>query len=338
MAEVESLMPAMRLRAAIDGRRVDHPPVSLWRHFPEVDQTAEGLAGATLSWQRRFGFDFVKFMPPGDYPIIDWGGVTIYEGATGGTRTTKRFPIAAAADWRRLRPVDVGQGFNRVVLDAVVLTREGLAADVPLLHTVFSPLTIAMKLSNGQAVAQLAANGDDLHEALKVIAEVTRAHIGASLAAGADGFFFATQCADGAVTSIDAYREFGLQYDLAVLEAVGSGPIVLLHLHGAKPMFELQGDYPADILNWHDRRASPSLAEGRRLSGRCVTGGIDERRIAVRSAEEIGAEVAGAIEAIGGPGLVVAPGCVIPIDTPEANVDAAVAAARAAAEHQGRDV
>ena len=33
-----------RVEAALAGEAVDRPPVSLWQHFPEQDQTAEALA------------------------------------------------------------------------------------------------------------------------------------------------------------------------------------------------------------------------------------------------------------------------------------------------------
>jgi uroporphyrinogen decarboxylase len=317
-----------RVQAVIEGRPVDHPPVSLWRHFPEEDQTADGLTTATLAWQQRFGFDLVKFMPPGDYPIIDWGGVTVYEGARGGTRTTKRYPVLSPADWRSLAPLDVRKGFNGIVIDAVARTRAALDPDVPLLHTIFSPLTVAMKLSNGQAVAQSRTHADQLKSALDAIVAVTRRCVEASIGAGADGFFFATQCADEAIMPVDEYREFGVPYDLAVLQAVPGNAIALLHLHGTRPMFGLQSEYPVGIINWHDRRAAPSLAEGRRLSGRCVAGGIDEQRIAADSPPKVGAEVREAISSTQGQGLIVAPGCVIPIDSPDVNVQAAVDAAR----------
>jgi uroporphyrinogen decarboxylase len=331
MGKPAAMTPRERIRATIAGQPIDRPPVSLWRHSPEEDQTAEGLAAATLDWQRRFDFDLVKFMPPGDYPIIDWGGVTNYEGARGGTRTTKRFPISSPDEWRSLKPLNIRQGFNGMVIDAIAATRTGLDPGVPLLHTIFSPLTVAMKLSNAQAVNHAHARPDELRSALAVIAEVTRECVKASLAAGADGFFFATQCADEAVMPIEEYQAFGVPFDLAVLEAVPENAIVLLHLHGSRPMFDLQAEYPAHIINWHDRRAAPSLRDGRLRSGRAVAGGIDERAITDQSPEAVAAEVADAVAATGGRGLIVAPGCVIPIDTPEANVSAAVAAARSAA-------
>ena len=330
MGEQTRLTPRARILAAIQGRPVDHPPVSLWRHFPEEDQTAAGLTAATLRWQTRFTFDLIKFMPPGDYPIIDWGGVTTYEGARSGTRTTVRYPVKSPADWPALRPLDVQQGFNKVVLEAIAMTRAALDPDVPLLHTLFSPLTIAMKLSAGRAVEDARSHPDALHQALESIGSTTRAMAEAALAAGADGFFFATQCADETVMSQEEYLAFGLPYDLVALEVIRPDTIVMLHMHGTRPMFDLHHRYPANILNWHDRHAGPGLAEGRQRSGRCVAGGLDERLIAARSAHDVAAEAANALQATHGEGHILAPGCVIPIDTPEANVEAAVTVARGA--------
>ena len=92
--------------------------MSLWRHFPERDQTAEALADVTLEWQEKFGFDFIKLMPPGDYATIDWGAVSEYQGAVGGTRQTTTFPITSLGDWANIKPVPVDQGRNREVVEA----------------------------------------------------------------------------------------------------------------------------------------------------------------------------------------------------------------------------
>jgi uroporphyrinogen decarboxylase len=319
-----------RVGAALAGEPVDRPPVALWRHFPEEDQTAEGLAAATLRWQQAHGFDLIKLMPPGDYPTIDWGAVSVYQGATGGTRQTTRFPVTRPADWTTLPPLDVRQGFNGVMLDAVAQTRAALDPAVILLQTVFSSLTVANKLTGGLAVEHLRAHPTELRAGLRRITEVTRDVAAASLAAGADGLFFATQLADFTVLDETEYREFGLAYDLQVLEAAGESRLTMLHLHGEAPMFELQSRYPIHAVNWHDRRAAPHLAEGRVRAGRCVAGGLDERRIATYAPEQAAAEAREAIAQTGGAGLIVAPGCVIPITTAPATIQAAVDAVKAA--------
>jgi uroporphyrinogen decarboxylase len=83
------------------------------------------------------------------------------------------------------------------------------------------------------------------------------------------------------------------------------------------------------MLNWHDRRATPNLrAAVGRFSGLLV-GGIDEwGTLQKGSAAAIAAEIADAQEQAGGKRLMLAPGCVCPIATPEASVRAAVEAAR----------
>lgn len=327
-----------RIRAALAGERAAAVPVSLWRHFPEDDQRAETLAEATLAWQRQFGFDFVKLMPPGDYPVIAWGGASRYQGSPSGTRTVTHYPVQRVEDWEHLELVPVERGVLAEVVRTVRLVAQELGGAVPILQTIFSPLTVAMKLSNGLVLAHLAADPGAVEAGLAVISEVMRALVEASLAAGADGIFFATQCATAEVLDEAGYARWGKPWDLAVLaaargQAVGaaersSEPLLLLHLHGQQPHFDLLSDYPVQIVNWHDRRTGLSLAEGARRSGRCVAGGIDESRIAEMTPDEVAGQVRDAIAQLEGRRLLVTPGCVIPIHTPVPNVAAAVRAAR----------
>lgn len=326
----EAPSPRDDLSRAIQGLESDRVPVSVWRHFPERDQNASDLADATVEWQERFDHDFVKFMPPGDYPTIDWGASSVYTGSRSGTRETTVFPVDSPSDWSGIDVISGRDGFHGVMLDALSATADRLHDDVPLLHTIFSPLTIAMKLSNGKAVSHARLDPARLEEALARIAEVTADHARAALAAGADGIFFATQCADAAIMSEAEYRRFGMTFDLPIAQAIAGRGLIFLHLHGEKPMLALARDYPADIVNWHDRRSGPSLSDGRTVIDRCVAGGIDEAAIVQRNASEVEREARDAVAAMNGRFLVVCPGCVIPIDTPEANIEAAVAGARAA--------
>jgi uroporphyrinogen decarboxylase len=319
-----------RLQAALAGDVADRPPVALWHHFPEEDQTAKGLAAATVAWQEAFPGDFVKFMPPGDYPTIDWGLRSVYANAPGGTRRPIFHPVAEPSDWARLPALDVRDGFHGEMLAAVSLARSGLPASVPLLQTIFSPLTVAAKLSDGRVVAHLRDDPAAVHAGLRRIAAVTRAFLQASLAAGADGLFFASQLADRDVLGDEEYREFGVSYDLAVLDGLAPATPLLLHLHGAAPMLELAGRYPAGALSWHDRRVGPSLATVRRERQRPVCGGIDEAAILTATPDAVAAQARDAVAETGGRGVIIAPGCVVPVATPAANILAALRAVQAA--------
>lgn len=326
-------MPEMthgeRVDAATTGAALDQPPVSLWMHFPDRDQTAAGLAAVTLHWQERYGFDFIKLMPPGDYMTIDWGAESVYRGHPNGIRDTIRYPVTSIDDWRGITPVPADRGMNAQVVEAVRLVREGTKGSVPLLQTIFSPLTTAMKLSGGRAIDHLRKRPDNVHEVLQVIAGVTRDIVTASLDLGAGGIFFATQSARHDLLSIEEFQEFGAPYDLAVLEAAGESRFTLLHMHGFAIMFDELSRYPVHALNWHDRRAGPSLTEGREASGLCVAGGIDEQAIATGSAEAAATQATDALNGTGGRQMMLAPGCVIPVATPPENVAAIVNAARA---------
>lgn len=324
-----------RVYAAIANEEVDWTPVSVWRHFPEQDQTAEDLANQTVVWQERYSWDFVKFMPPGDYPTIDWGAVTEFTGASGGNRTTTNPAIANVDDWKNLQPVDVGTGFNGMVLDALRMSRQRIDPDVPLLQTIFSPLTIAQKMTDGHIVEQLRSQPDTIHAALNVITEVTSAMVKASFEAGADGIFFASQMTTFDVMEEDEYWTFGRAYDLSILEASrGAQPngIVVFHTHGDEPMLKLASEYPVDILNWHDRLAGPPLKEGYDIIGKAIAGGINEETIINATPEKVAHEARDAVASMNGRHVFITPGCVIRYNTEEDRLHAITDAVRSSAQ------
>lgn len=317
-----------RVSAALAGQPVDYPPVSIWRHFPEQDQTATQLADATLAWQARHPGDFVKLMPPGDYGTIDWGATSVFRGNAHGTRETTRFPVATSADWVRLRPVAVDRGMLREVVEAARLVNERLDGAVPVLQTIFSPLTTAMKLSNGQVIQHLRDQPDAVRAGLQVIADITSELTRVTLERGAGGIFFATQCATTDLLTAAEYQAFGARYDLEVLAAAGASRFTLLHIHGQHILFDELLSYPVQAFNWHDRRTLPDLAEGQRISGRCVVGGLDEEAIVTLRPQEAAAQARSAVAALAGRHVMIAPGCVIPTATPAATIDAVLQAVR----------
>lgn len=328
----EQMSPRERVHAALRGEPVDRPPVSIWRHFPNQDQSADDLAAVTSAWQEAYGLDFIKLMPPGDYATIDWGAVSEYQGAAGGTRETTMYPVETADDWRRIAPAPVDAGFNAEVVGACALVRKAVGPDVPVLQTIFSPLTIASKMSAGRVVEHLRSDPDVVREALAAIRDVTVEMARASLAAGADGVFFASQLATSDMLVESEYLDFGANYDLEVLEeAVAAGSqVTMVHIHGANTFFHILAGYPGNVLNWHDRAVGPDLVTMQEnYPDCCVAGGINEKAIAGMTAEAVAADVAQAREATGNRRLMIAPGCVIPVATPEANLRAAVDAAKA---------
>jgi uroporphyrinogen decarboxylase len=171
---------------------------------------------------------------------------------------------------------------------------------------------------------------EEFHAGLLLIAEVTSDFVRNVMSAGADGIFFSTQMATTDLLTREEYEEFGRPYDLQVLEAAGTG-LTFLHIHGLHVMFDLFIDYPVHILNWHARETPPKISEARAQVTTCLACGIDAwNTLAKKPPEAVAEEVRDAIAQTGGRGHIVTTGCVMPVDTPEANIRAAIAAAREA--------
>ncbi|MBI3373312.1 MAG: uroporphyrinogen decarboxylase [Betaproteobacteria bacterium] len=319
-----------RIEAAIAGGVTDQVPVALWKHFPVDDQDPAKLAANTVAWQRKYDFDLVKFMPSGTYSVEDWGAKSAYDGAPNGARKIVQAGVASPSDWLGLRRLDPASGVLGAQNAALGSTARELAGSVPILQTLFSPLTTARKLAGDVVFDHLRNHSNALEAGLRTITDTTIDFALAALAAGAHGFFLATQCATTDDMTEAEYARFGVRFDLEILAAVkAKARYNMLHVHGQNVMFGMMAGYPVEMINWHDRLTPPSLAQALpRFSGALV-GGVAERDLLVTgTAGEVHAQVRDAIVQTGGKQLIVGPGCVVAIAAPEANLRAAVDAAR----------
>jgi uroporphyrinogen decarboxylase len=312
---------------------VDRPPVSFWRHVPDVDHTAGGLADAMLAFQRRWDLDFVKVMSSGVYCVEDWGCRVAYRGSPNGAKQCTEHGVRSLADWARVKPLDVGAGALGREIEAVRLIARGRADDVPILHTLFSPVTVARKLAGARLVEDLRAKPAAVEPALDAITDTMARHARAALEAGADGLFFATQAVTPEVLTAEESGRFEIPRMRRILDAVTSrSAFTLLHLHGRDVYFDQAAALPVHALNWHDRRTAPGLGDGQRRSPGAVVGGLGEgHTLLAGPLDAVTVEVRDAIAQTGGRGVILGPGCVLPLATPEEHLRAVIAAVRAAA-------
>jgi uroporphyrinogen decarboxylase len=320
-----------RVMAALRREPVDRPPVSFWRHVPDVDHTAAGLAEAMLAFQRRWDLDFVKVMSSGVYCVEDWGCQVAYQGSPNGAKQCTKHAVESRADWSRIHPLDPGAGALGRELEAVRLIARGRSDDAPILHTLFSPLTVARKLAGDRAVADLREDPAAVEPALDAITETMARHARAALAAGADGLFFATQVATPEVVTAAEWSRFERPRMRRMLETVAAdSTFTLLHVHGRDVYFDQAARLPVHAINWHDRLTAPSLGDAHtRFTGGLV-GGLGEGRTLLRGpADAAAAEARDAIVQTGGRGILVGPGCVLPLATPEAHLSAVLTAVKA---------
>jgi uroporphyrinogen decarboxylase len=279
-----------------------------------------------VEWQRRWDFDLVKFMPTGTYGVEDWGAVSAYRGAANGTREIVQPAINRIEDWSSLKHLDVRAGSYGRVNEALAIAARQLGGSVPILQTVFSPLTTARKMAGERLIADIRRHPGLIMDALETITQVTIQFALDAIERGAHGVFLATQLASHRILTDAEYVRFGRHYDLRVLRAVqGAGRINMLHAHGVDVMWELLADYPVEILNWHDRRTEPDLRNAAKSFPGLLAGGLDEDKSRVgRGVEDTRREVLDAIEQTSGRRLMFAPGCVLRVDTPEEHIKAAI--------------
>lgn len=314
-----------RLEACLGDGQPDRPPVALWRHFPVDDQTPEGLAAATLDFQRAYDFDFVKVTPASSFCLKDWGADDDWRGDTEGTRDYTRRVIHTPDDWERLPILDPHAGHLGEQLACLRRLAKEPGADTPVIQTIFSPLAQAKNLAGGEVLlAHLRRYPDAVHAGLSAIAESTRRFVETALETGIAGVFYAVQHASYQLLCEAEYEAFGRAYDLLVLEPARRLWLNVLHLHGEEVMFDRFLDYPVAIINWHDRDTPPSLAEAQARFPGVACGGLPrERTMVLGTPEQVIAEARDAIQSTGGRRFILGTGCVLPIIAPRANILAA---------------
>ncbi len=317
-----------RLEATIAGQSTDRIPVALWRHFPGDDQDPASLAAATIAFQQRWDFDFVKVTPASSFQIKDWGVQDVWLGNTEGTRQYTYRPIERASDWRSLQVLDARSGALGTQLQCLKTVVDALP-DVPVIQTVFSPLAQMKNLAGERLLIDLRQNTADFTAALETITQSTLAFVREIAATGAAGIFYAVQHATANLLSEAEFREFGREYDLRVLEATQNFWLNVMHIHGDNVYFDAVADYPLQVWNWHDRETGPSLKDGLAKIKGAACGGIARDMVMLRGRPEaVREQVEDAIAQTGGRRYIVGTGCVTMIPTPEINIRTAIECAK----------
>ena len=319
-----------RIAAAVNRQPVDRVPYAVWRHFPSVDRSAAGLAQASLRFHERYGSDFLKLTPRGGYAVEAWGCVESEEVRPDGHRPCGRCAVRDGDDWKKIRPLDPGAapGWSEQIEAIIRLGFDRRIGDAPVLPTLFSPLSLARKLSGERLDTDLRARSEDVVGALEAITETLVQFADLALTEGASGVFYSIQAASFRLHSEETYARFGEPYDRRVLESVaGRSMLTVVHCHGSDLMFDRLAQLPGHAWNWDDRATPPSLAEGAARVPGAVIGGLDQWKVLRDGTpEEAAAQVRDAVAQAGGTGLIVGAGCVLAMNTPDANVAAVVRA------------
>ncbi len=289
-----------RIQAAIRGEAVDRVPYSLWYHFRLNPPAGETLANAELEFYARYDPDLFKVMH--DIP---------YEMPLG------MASIHSISDWTKLSvlPPDKGNFGEQLAALRIIQRRKG--DDAPIVDTVFNVFAYAQKISQQQLLNHLRQDADTVRVGLERIAQ-SLAGYARKLAEEGIGTYLAVAGASADLATPEEYERIFLPLDEMVLDAAQGAPVNVLHLHGENIYFDLMLPLSAKahILSWSNRITAPSIPEARLKYTGCIMAGVDEVNIKSMTVEQVKQQVRETIEQTRGRGIIVAPGCAVPTDTP----------------------
>ena len=320
-----------RVEAALAMGIADRPPVGAWGHTYREEWSPEALAAVTVRRARQFGWDFVKFQPRASSFAEAFGSVYKPAGHPFKGPVLMGAAVPDLESWRKVELV------NRKALDdqvaSIGLVARELGRDVPVMQTVFSPITVGGYLvgkSSARVRRELRQHPELVRPALDKIAEALVDFSRRSVEAGAAGIFYAISgYTSKDAMSESAYRETLLPYDVGVLRQLPAEAwFNVVHLCGSNLNFGLARDFSAQAVSWSvHNQGNPSLAEGKELSGKPVMGGLGQRAsLLYGPPPAVESEARHAVAETGGRGLLLAPGCSVPPRAKDVNLAAMVTA------------
>lgn len=313
------------MRAALAGEKVDRPPAGAWGHTYKEEWSPERLAAVTVERARNNGWDFVKFQPRATFFAEAFGNQYQPSGHALRGPVLLESAVSGLQDWNRLELI------RPEVLDdqvrALSLVVAELGAGVPVIQTVFSPITVADYLIGREKrtlVRNLRQHPEVLLPVLNMIADVLAGFARRSVDAGAAGVFYAISgFATPDAMPNQVYDELLFPIDKRILEGLPEQAwFNVLHLCGSHVNMDVARRLPVQAVSYSiHNRGNPSLAEAQQLTGKAVMGGVEQRRVLTGGPSvTIERQVRAAISSTGGRRLLVAPGCSVPPRAPSANL------------------
>lgn len=224
----------------------ERPAIAFWQHHPISDQQAATLADATLAFHAEVGGDLVKLTPAGTYQARALGLQDAWQGDPLGRRTIVGRPLAAIEDWLHLDTCTLGEQ-EAEQLEAAARVRARLGADVPLLATVFSPLTLALQLAGASTWQSHHIDAPEaVEEGLFRLMQRCRHLIRAYRQAGVSGIYYVAQHFAGDELPAATVAPAWLAHDLPVLAEADGLACNMMHFHGVP----LPANLPALPAGW----------------------------------------------------------------------------------------
>lgn len=324
-----------RMKAMVEGREVDRPGATVWKHFHLDDHNAYDNVRAHIAFEERNNWDILKIMTNGVYMQEQYGAEIIWSRTATEFPITRRRAVLSPRGFRNLKVTDVKTGAIAREIEVAKRLVDKYHGKVPVLASAFNPSSFAQELYNGFQNPYMFKDlvehyWEDLEEGLKVLTEVTHNLIEEYVKAGVDGIFYASQHMYDKVMTPELYERL-IPYDLQAVEpALNSDScwFNMLHVHGDTTLFfDIARRYPFQAFNWEDILSGHTLAEiHEMMPDKVLVAGIDRHndfRVGDRDGqlEHILKRVKDAAAQVPANKLVIAGGCAQDTDIPDYRYD-----------------
>lgn len=286
-----SMTHTQRLKAAIAGEHLDRPCAAFWGpHLNLEELNARDLAFAMIANQEAYQWDFMKFDFSGMYfPEAFGQKITFPEHEDmQAWLNVDEWRINHAKDWLTLRPLEVKDSkIFQLNVEAVKRVCDHYQGDVPVLPTVFSPVSMAGEFVSGyfdqdKLVKMFEYDTKEVEYGLQVIEETLINLMEAYVDAGAAGFFIGMQHGLNQKLGYEKYMKYEFAGTSRIVEAVKDKTwFNMAHIcNGSntpadRETMEWNFDLPVTALNYGDTWPhSMHFEEARKKTDKVLVGGI----------------------------------------------------------------
>jgi uroporphyrinogen decarboxylase len=199
--------------------------------------------------------------------------------------------------------------------------RADFGPDMPIVDTFFDPFQQVMRKAGFSKAQMVYGNKREALHMLDAVTGTVCGYMQELKKAGCDGVLYSN---NGAIAppgdrGIDdeTFGTFLRPFDLRVLDAM-QGMVRILHVHGTHVDMRRVLDYPCEVYSVSDRlTGNPSLSELRKMTDKCLMGGINEHKVHERSLPELREEIRDAFKQAGKRKFILSPGCTSAPQTPQ---------------------
>ena len=303
-----------RVRAAFQGKEVDHVPVCMWKHVPpEFWGDDDRFVQCQVQSYRNTDVDFVKMS--GD-KFFGWPAPAL----KGITRAEQLYAMRCLGP---RHPQIRGQ------IERTAKVVAGLKGECPALYLIFAPLSyLRLQIGYPMMMKLIREDPKAMQYACSVIAEDVKTLVyGILKEAGADGIFYSVQNGEINRFSAQEYREWVTPSDQTVLAYANTlSDMNAIHFCAWEEVpnrLSVWADYHAPVVSWSRYMDIMDIGEAKARFGCTVWGGFDNRPgtfLYTASKKEIQRESRALIRQGGKKGYILGADCSLHDELPEERI------------------